>query len=69
MGETTEVEACPGEEEERALLILTHLDTLVFVVVVSTSDVTSHLHSSCRAGEGGGGGECGEGHIDILTKL
>ena len=40
MGETTEVEACPGEKEERALLILTHLDTLVFVVVVSTSDVT-----------------------------
>ena len=57
------MEACTGEEEEWALLI-TRLNTLVFVVVVvvvSTSDVTYHPHSSCHAGEGEGGGELWEG--------
>ena len=56
------MEACTGEEEERALLI-TRLNTLVFVVVVvvSTSDVTYHPHSSCHAGEGEGSGELWEG--------
>ena len=59
------MEACTGKEEERDLLI-TRLNTLVFVVVVvvvvvSTSDVTYHPHSSCHAGEGEGSGELWEG--------